>query len=127
MDVRSVPGQTHGNVLKQLSEYLGSEVVIEPFVDMPSIATDPAHEFVRLVLQVTAKIEGRPTDTRVLPFFTDASVLQPAMGCPTVILGPGEPLMAHQTDEFCYVDKIRKAAEAIVQIACSWDRHTARS
>jgi len=126
MDVRSVPGQTHCDVLKQLRKYLGSEVDIEPFVDMPSVATDPAHDFVRLVLEVTAGIEGKPTNTRVLPFFTDASVLQPALGCPTVIFGPGEPSMAHQTDEFCYVDKIRKAAEAIVRIACSWDRRTDR-
>ena len=125
MDVRSVPGQTHGKVLNQLREYLGSEVDIEPFVDLPSVATDPTHDFVKLVLEVMAKIEGKPTGTGVLPFFTDASVLQPALQCPTVILGPGEPSMAHQTDEFCYVDKIRTAAEAMVQIACSWDRHIA--
>ena len=124
MDVRSVPGQTHRDVLKQLREYLGSEVDIEPFVDMPSVATDPAHAFVRLALKVTAEIEGMPTEPRALPFFTDASVLQPALRCPTVILGPGEPSMAHQTDEFCYEDKIRRAADAFVQIACSWDRRT---
>jgi succinyl-diaminopimelate desuccinylase len=130
IDVRSVPGQTHRDVLKQLSEYLGSEVDLDPFVDMPSVATDPANDFVRLVLEVITEIEGKPTATRVLPFFTDASVFQPALGCPTVgcptvIFGPGEPSMAHQTDEFCYIDKIKKAADAIVQIACSWDRRTA--
>ena len=125
IDVRSVPGQTHRKVLNQLREYLGSEVDIEPFVDMPSVATDPANDFVKPVLEVTAKIESTPASAGVLPFFTDASVLQPALQCPTVILGPGEPSMAHQTDEFCYVDKIRTAAEAMVQIACSWDRHVA--
>jgi succinyl-diaminopimelate desuccinylase len=30
-------------------------------------------------------------------------------GVPTVILGPGEPEMAHQTDEFCYIQKIEEA------------------
>jgi succinyl-diaminopimelate desuccinylase len=123
MDVRSVPGQTHREVLTQLREHLGPEVDIEPFVDMPSVVTDPAHDFVKLVLDVMAEIEGKTASTGVLPFFTDASVLQPALQCPTIILGPGEPAMAHQTDEFCYLDKIRTAADAMVRIACSWDRH----
>jgi succinyl-diaminopimelate desuccinylase len=37
-------------------------------------------------------------------------VLQPAYGnAPTVILGPGQPEMAHQTDEFCYVNKLEES------------------
>jgi succinyl-diaminopimelate desuccinylase len=30
-------------------------------------------------------------------------------GVPTIILGPGQPEMAHQTDEFCYTAKIEEA------------------
>ena len=39
---------------------------------------------------------------------------------PTIILGPGEPEMAHKTDEFCYLSKIELAAEAYTQIARRW-------
>jgi len=37
------------------------------------------------------------------------------------VLGPGEPQMAHQTDEWCSVERIRQAVatyEAIIQDWC---------
>ena len=46
------------------------------------------------------------------PYFTDASVLTPAIGSPpTAIIGPGELALAHQTDEYCLVSRIEQAAE----------------
>ena len=39
---------------------------------------------------------------------------------PTIILGPGEPEMAHKTDEFCYLPKIELAVEAYTAIARCW-------
>ena len=29
----------------------------------------------------------------------------------TIILGPGQPEMAHQTNEFCYFDKIHESVD----------------
>ena len=53
--------------------------------------------------------------------FTDASVLPAALGNPpTLILGPGEATHAHQTDEWCRVDKIPQAADIYLKIARSW-------
>ena len=52
----------------------------------------------------------------------DASALAPAHGgVPTVILGPGEAAMAHQTDEYCVVDRIRKVVQAYTEIARHWN------
>ncbi|MBX6167228.1 MAG: M20 family peptidase, partial [Thermobispora bispora] len=43
-------------------------------------------------------------------YFTDASVLRPALGDPpTLICGPGEPDQAHVTDEHCRVSRIEEA------------------
>ena len=39
---------------------------------------------------------------------------------PTIILGPGEPEMAHKTDEFCFLSKIDLAVEANSEIARRW-------
>ena len=51
----------------------------------------------------------------------DASALAPAYGgVPTVILGPGKAAMAHQTDEYCAVDRIGEAVEAYAEIARHW-------
>jgi succinyl-diaminopimelate desuccinylase len=62
-----------------------------------------------------------PPVARGVTYFTDASFLTPAFdNPPTIILGPGEATQAHKTDEFCYVDKIKQAAEAYFEIAKNW-------
>jgi succinyl-diaminopimelate desuccinylase len=58
---------------------------------------------------------------RGAPYFTDASPLTPAYGNPpTVILGPGEMHVAHQTDEYCVVERVEQAVELYVDIARRW-------
>ena len=39
---------------------------------------------------------------------------------PTVILGPGEPQMAHQTDEYCVLDRIEQSVAAYQEIIRRW-------
>ena len=64
---------------------------------------------------------GARPEVGALPFFTDAAVLQPAFGgVPTVILGPGDTRMAHQTDEYCLVDNIPLAVEMYRRIIVDW-------
>ena len=55
-----------------------------------------------------------------LPFFTDASALQPYFQCPTIILGPGELSTMHQTDEYCRVDRIEQAVKIYGNILQNW-------
>ena len=42
------------------------------------------------------------------------------VGIPTVILGPGEMALCHQTDEHCRVERIEQAAEVYGRIARAW-------
>ena len=74
---------------------------------------------------VTPHLGERP-EVAALPFFTDAAVLQPAFNnVPTVILGPGDTHMAHQTDEYCTVARIPVAVQMYQDIANDWARrHT---
>jgi succinyl-diaminopimelate desuccinylase len=37
-----------------------------------------------------------------------------------VILGPGEPEMAHQTDEYCQVDRIHEATALFGDLITDW-------
>ena len=54
-------------------------------------------------------------------FGTDAAPLGDAYGHPpTVILGPGEPAMAHRTDEYCVLDRIGQSAAAYEEIIARW-------
>jgi len=83
-------------------------------------------ERTRVVNQLKAvEASGRVPATRFVLLSipaTDASVLTPAYGnVPTLILGPGEAAMAHQTDEYCYVDRIGQAVEAYMEIALRWN------
>ncbi len=73
------------------------------------------------VFEIMKLFLGKRPEARGVAYFTDASILTPAFNMPpTVILGPGEPEMAHKTDEFCRVSKIEEATEAYFEIAKSW-------
>jgi succinyl-diaminopimelate desuccinylase len=74
------------------------------------------------VHEIMTEILDGPPESRTAPYFTDASALTPAYGGPpTVILGPGEAVMAHQTDEYCLVNKIGEARDAYIEIASRWN------
>jgi len=116
-----IPGITHSDLFQQLQSYLGQEVELEYLLDLGNVATDPQNRSVQEVFDIMERfLNGRP-EPRGAAYFTDASIFTPALGNPpTIILGPGEPTMAHKTDEFCYVSKIEDATEAYFQIAQKW-------
>ena len=64
---------------------------------------------------------GERPQPRGAPYFTDASALIPACGYPpTIILGPGDMALAHQTDEYCDVAMIEEAAKIYEAITRRW-------
>lgn len=118
VDIRTTPDQNHAEIRQQLQDLLGSEVEIETLNEAQSIATDERNEWVQAVFNlVEPYLKTRPVAAGAT-FFTDASVLTPAFGySPTIILGPGEPTMAHKTDEFCYISKLEEGVEIYAEIA----------
>lgn len=121
IDIRTIPGQTPQAIRDSLQSALGSEVEIEYLEEASSIATDYEHEWVQQVLDIVEPFLGERPATAGATYFSDASVLTPAYGSPpTLILGPGEPEMAHKTNEFCYVSKIEEAVEIYTKIAEQW-------
>lgn len=123
VDLRSVPGVDHDRLLEEVRGHLGSGIAIEKLLDLPGFLTPSTDPWIIQVLNILERIEGSRPEPGYVNFFTDASVLAPAFGNPpTLILGPGEPAQAHQTNEFCVVDKIGRAVEFYVEIARSWFR-----
>lgn len=122
IDVRTTPSMNHAAVLQQLQSQLGTDISLEQLVDMPSVWTDPAQSFMKVVSEAKSQVIGPSPEDKIfcLPFFSDASVFTPHYRCPTVILGPGEPLLAHQTNEFCYVEKIEQAVSIYTNVLTSW-------
>ena len=121
IDIRTIPAQNNKRVYDELKRYLGHEFELDRLVDVGGVATDPENDWVQGVFEIMEPfLKERPV-ARGVTYFTDASVLTPALGNPpTIILGPGEAVMAHKTDEFCYISKIEEASAAYLEIAKKW-------
>lgn len=127
IDIRTTPGQDHHKVQTDLAGYLGEQVSLDAFVNVGGVLSDPNNEWLQDVFDVMTGILGERPDVKTAPYFTDASALTPAYGgVPTVILGPGETAMAHQTDEYCVVERIGQAVDAYIEIATRWNARTGR-
>jgi succinyl-diaminopimelate desuccinylase len=121
VDIRTIPSQEHAALRRRLQSMLGPEVELETLIDVRALRTAAENEWVQDVFEVMTAVLGTRPEPKAAPYFTDASALTPAYGgIPTVILGPGELAMAHQTDEYCELDRIDQAVEAYVQIARRW-------
>ena len=121
IDLRTVPAQRHAQVRAQLAELLGPDVELVPIVDLEGIRTDPSDPFVRTTMDAIREVTGEQPRAGTATYFTDASVLTPAYGgVPTVVLGPGEMALCHQTDEWCSAARIDQAVETYLRIARGW-------
>jgi succinyl-diaminopimelate desuccinylase len=110
IDIRTIPGQPHAEVTDQVAFTLGSETEVSALVDLPAVWSDPGSAGMQAMAAAFREATGREADLVSANYFTDASVLMPALGhLPTVICGPGDAAMAHKTDEYCEVEKIQEA------------------
>lgn len=121
IDIRTVANQESANVYDMLKQYLGNEVTMKILQASDAVTTDPEDLWVREVFEIMTPILGEKPEPRAATYFTDAGELTPALGNPpTLILGAGEPAMAHKTDEFCYVSRIEEAVAAYLRIGEKW-------
>ena len=123
VDVRTVPGLEHDDVVAALRAEMGDEVVLEAWVALPPVVTDPGEAWVGEVFEQMEPLIGERPEPRGLAYFTDASALTPAYGgVPTIVCGPGDPGQAHQTDEHCSLALLEAAAEGFFEIGRRWCR-----
>jgi len=121
IDIRTIPNIKHAKLKAELMRELGEDVELETILDLESIFTEPAHPWIQEVFEVMESILGQRPQPRVASYFTDAAALSLAYdGPPTIILGPGEAQMAHQTDEYCVIDRIPESVAAYEEIARRW-------
>ncbi|KAF0165434.1 MAG: dapE [Rhodocyclaceae bacterium] len=121
IDIRTIPGIRHSDLYGCLCRHLGETVRLDTLLDVESVYTDPADPWMQSVFAVMVPILGEVPVARSVSYFTDAAALTRVYGGPpTVILGPGEPQLAHQTDEYCHVHRIEQAVLAFRQIITEW-------
>jgi succinyl-diaminopimelate desuccinylase len=105
----------------ELKRQLGDDVELESLLDLESVFTEPTHPWIQQVFEVMGPFLGDRPQPRVATYFTDAAALNVAYNTPpTVILGPGEAQMAHQTNEYCVVDRVTESVDAYEEIARRW-------
>ncbi|MGO9487072.1 MAG: M20 family metallopeptidase [Rhodomicrobium sp.] len=120
LDIRLVPGVDPQALIERLEKATAGEVTFEVKGKNAPVWTDPAEPWIAGLADIVHSVTGVASSIGGANFYTDAGELKPGMGDPpTVILGPGEPAQAHQTDEYCLISRVEEAeaiyAEAIAQ------------
>ena len=101
VDIRTIPGQDHAASRSRMQRLLGETSKSMPTIDVEAIYSDPAEPWMQHVFAVTEPHRRRPGRRRTATYFTDAAVLNDVYrDVPMCVLGPGEPQLAHQTDEY---------------------------
>jgi succinyl-diaminopimelate desuccinylase len=117
VDIRTVPGMEHDKLISRLKNSLG-EAEIDVFSDLPPVWTEPQNDWVRRVFEIC-----KAHEPRTATYMTDAAnLLKVYAGAPTVVLGPGEAAQAHQTDEYCSMERIRQSVAIYEAIVDDWIR-----
>ncbi len=122
VDVRTVPGMDHAALRAQLQAQLGADARMDVFSDLNAVWTEPDDAWMQRIFEIVRSQTGEAAEPRTATYMTDAANLRRIYaGAPTVVLGPGEPQMAHQTDEYCSMARVRQAValyEAVIRDWC---------
>ncbi|CAH1651899.1 Acetylornithine deacetylase [Hyphomicrobiales bacterium] len=105
-DMRTLPGQSHAEILAAIraiareieAEYEGGTILVEAINSLPALDTPADSAIVRAALDTRQELGMPAAEAGGASYFTDGSVLQ-SLGADILILGPGDPAEAHQTDE----------------------------
>lgn len=114
VDLRSNEHTDHKALLEALRAWCGSDLTLDCIMDIPSVWTAPQSAFALRVAWARRRVTGKGGPEPLFAnYFTDGAILQGAdKSIPVMILGPGDPTLAHKTDETCDIARIRQA-EAI--------------
>ncbi len=132
VDMRTVPGIDHVHLCHAISHLIGDLGTLRKIVETPPLYSEP-DEWIESVFDMAAPFlagGGRPTPQTIM-FSTDGADLKrgyldnaAAVGggaVPTIILGPGQPEMAHQTDEWCSLARLDASVEMFGNIMREWN------
>jgi len=130
IDRRTVPGETHAQVLDEVDQALDEIRRREPafviereaptLVDWP-LDTPAGSAIARAGLSACRAIRGS-AELGAVPYGSDASKLSVLGHIPSIVLGPGDIAQAHTADEWVPVAEVVQAAEIYAQAAVELGR-----
>jgi len=118
IDMRTVPGQDHAAILRQVEEGITRlkrrrpefQASLRVLKDRVPVETPPEDPAVRRFVQIVTEIGGQRPLLKGARYYTDGGVFAPALKAPLIICGPGDAGMAHQPDEFVEAAKVIQSA-----------------
>lgn len=126
VDMRTVPGVDHVHLCRSIESLIGDLGHLRKIVETPPLYSEP-DEWIESVFELTTPmLDARPTPKTIM-FSTDGADLKRAYlekstgDVPTIILGPGQPELAHQTDEWCSLKRLDQSVELFERIMCEWN------
>lgn len=119
VDMRTVPGQDHRAILRQVQDLIadlsrripGFRASVRVINDRIPIETSPEEPVVRSFADVVAEVTGHRPVPKGVRYYTDAVAFVPALKTPMTICGPGDARLAHQPNENVEVSKLVEAAK----------------
>jgi len=126
-DFRTVPGQKHPAIIAQIEAKIQQieqrvkdfKATVRMIHDLPPAETAPDHPAVLRFEAAASAALGKPVGTHVMKFATEASIFVPALNVPTIVLGPGNPGLAHQPDEFVEIEAMVETARVYALAAAN--------
>lgn len=121
VDVRLIPHLDVADVRTAIQAAIGHNVKVTIDMHLPPVETSADDPWIQSVMGAAAEIEGGAAEPIGVRYFTDASVLAPALGdLPVAIVGPGDPALAHQVDEWCSISAIERAQALYERLCQEW-------
>ncbi len=125
VDLRTVPGIEHPHLCASVQALIGGLGKVRKIVDTPPMYSE-ADEWIESVYETaTPFLNGRPTPKTIM-FSTDGADLKRGYfdagngDIPAVIIGPGEPSIAHQIDEWCSIRRLEQSVGIYEKIMRDW-------
>jgi succinyl-diaminopimelate desuccinylase len=125
IDQRTVPGQDHGAILRQVEELitdLGQRLPdfrasVEVINDRIPVASSSEEPVIQRFYDVVAEVVDERPVPKGVNYYTDGVVFAPALKAPMIICGPGDAKLAHQPNEYVEVHKMVEAAKILTLAA----------
>lgn len=112
IDIRTLPGQDHDRLLKQVNELIdrlskdkpGFKADVEIINNQMPVYTEPDDPLVGISKKAIEAVTGKKPDLLATSGYTDASqFVKSEKKFPVLIIGPGIGEQAHQPDEYVWV------------------------
>lgn len=122
IDVRLVPPMSVAWVRSRIEAELRDDADVDVVLDLPPVVSDPDNAWVKSAVATASRLGSPVRSPPGMGYFTDASILSSGLGSPPLILlGPGDPDQAHQTDEWCSIPAIEQASLLYEALAAGWE------